>query len=207
MAAGAALLLAGSIVFVATAAGSRVPSAPRQVAGTPGNHSVALTWRAPSNDGGAQITSYRITPYIGATAQTPINTGSAALAYTVTGLTNGTAYTFKVAATNSVGTGPDSSPTGTMTPVGVPDAPTGVTGTPGNASVALTWTAPASNGSPITRYRITPYIGATAQTPIATGSSATSYTVTGSPMALPTRSPSPPRTASAPAQTRPRRGR
>ena len=44
---------------------------------------------------------YRITPFIGANAQTPVNTGSPATGFTVTGLTNGTAYTFTVAATNA----------------------------------------------------------------------------------------------------------
>src|SRR5215831_14530269 len=179
---GAAILLFGSAFLGgdATAAGATVPGAPRGVAGTPGNQTIALTWRAPSSDGGAAITSYRITPYIGGTAQTPITTGSAGLSYTVTGLTNGTAYTFTVAATNSVGTGPDSNPSAADTPRGPPDPPTGVTGTPGNASVVLSWTAPAFNGgAPITGYRITPYIGGTGQTPINTTSSATTRTVNG----------------------------
>src|SRR6185503_17138942 len=89
-----------------------VPGAPTAVSGTPGNGSVVLSWTAPGSNGGSPITSYRITPYIGANAQTPITTGSTATSYTVTGLTNGTAYTFTVAATNGVGTGPDSNPSG-----------------------------------------------------------------------------------------------
>src|SRR4051794_14155729 len=61
----------------------------------------------------------------------------------------------------SVGT-----PPGAASP---PGSPTGVTGTAGNASASLSWTAPASDGgSPITSYRITPYIGTAAQTPIVT---------------------------------------
>ncbi len=80
--------------------GPTVPNAPTGVGGTPGDSSVALSWTAPASDGGSPISSYRITPYIGATAQTAIVTGSTATTRSITGLTNGTAYTFKVAAIN-----------------------------------------------------------------------------------------------------------
>ena len=161
------------------------PGAPMLVTGTAGDGSVALNWTAPASDGGASISSYRITPYIGSNAQTPIQTASPATSATVGGLTNGTAYTFTVAATNSVGTGADSAPSSAITPVSsqqstVPDAPTGVAGNSGDQSVSLHWSAPANNGgAAITSYRITPYIGSSAQTPVSTGSAATSYTVTG----------------------------
>ena len=46
-----------------------------------------------------------------------------------------------------------------------PAAPTGVTATAGKASATVSWTAPNNGGSPITAYTVTPYIGATAQTP------------------------------------------
>ena len=97
--------------------------------GTAGNASVALTWTAPASDGGSPITGYRITPYIGTVAQTPVLTGSPATNFNVTGLTNGTTYTFTVAAINAVGTGPDSAASPPLTPVAtptVPGAPTGV---------------------------------------------------------------------------------
>src|SRR4051794_21750802 len=48
-----------------------VPGAPTGVSGASGNGSVALNWTAPASNGGAAITSYRITPYVGATAQAP----------------------------------------------------------------------------------------------------------------------------------------
>jgi hypothetical protein len=144
---------------------------------------VTLNWSAPGSTGGAPITGYRISPYIGATAQSPINTGSTATSRTITGLTNGTAYTFRVAATNSAGTSADSTASAAVTPraaTTAPGAPTGVSGSAGNASVALSWSAPADDGgAAITGYRITPYVGPTAQTPINTGSTATSANVAG----------------------------
>jgi PKD repeat protein len=67
-------------------------------------------------------------------------------------------------------------------PVGatVPGAPTSVVGTPGHTTASLTWTAPVSNGgAAITKYRVFPYIGATAQASRLTPSAATSFIVTG----------------------------
>ncbi|HEY7148810.1 MAG TPA: fibronectin type III domain-containing protein [Gaiellaceae bacterium] len=160
-----------------------LPGAPTNVNGTAGNGSVALTWTAPASDGGSPITGYRITPYIGTAAQTPILTGSAGTSFNVTGLTNGTTYTFTVAAINAVGAGPDSAASPPVTPVATPTppgAPSNVLGVAGDRSVALSWTAPTSDGGrPITSYRITPYIGSNAQTPVNTGSASTSFTVTG----------------------------
>ena len=80
-----------------------VPGAPTGLSGTSGNAQVPLTWTAPASDGGASITGYVIeyTPS-GGSAST-VSTGSTTTSYTKTGLTNGTAYTFRAAAVNSVG--------------------------------------------------------------------------------------------------------
>ena len=120
------------------------PAAPTGVSATAGNTAAVVSWTAPSN-GGSAITSYTVTPYIGSAAQTPTTvTGSPpATSAEVTGLTNGTAYTFTVSATNAVGTGPASSPSNAVTP-NVPPTVTSVTpssGSTGNAvSVAPTAT-------------------------------------------------------------------
>ena len=158
-----------------------VPDAPTGVTGVAGNASVALSWTAPASDGGSTITGYQVTPYVSGIPQTPIQTNSTATSYTVTGLTNGTSYTFTVAAINSVGASAESAQSGSVTPEPVvPTAPSNVGGTAGNASVALSWTAPASDGgSTITGYQVTPYISGAAQSSVATGSTATSFTVTG----------------------------
>ncbi len=143
------------------------PAAPTGVTATPGNGSATVSWTAPGN-GGSPITSYTVTPYIGSTAQNPVTvTGSPpATSTTVSGLTNGTAYTFTVSATNAIGTGPASAQSNAVTPSGptAPGTPTGVTATPGNGSATVSWTAPGNGGSPITSYTVTPYIGSTAQT-------------------------------------------
>jgi hypothetical protein len=161
-----------------------VPAAPTGVTATAGNGSAIVSWTAPSDNGGSTITKYTVTPFIGSTAQTPVTvTGSPpATSTTVSGLTNGTTYTFTVSATNATGTGPASSPSNAVTPNALPGAPTGVTATAGNGSATVNWTAPANNGgSTITKYTVTPFIGSTAQTPVTvTGSPpATSTTVTG----------------------------
>ena len=95
------------VVFSTGAA--TAPAAPTGVTATAGAGSAQVCWTAPS-DGGGPLTSYTVTPFIGATAQTPTTvTGSPpATSATVTGLTNGTAYTFTVTATNAIGTGPAS---------------------------------------------------------------------------------------------------
>ncbi len=160
------------------------PEAPSEVAASAGNESATVTWTAPAN-GGSPITRYTVTPYIGTEAQatTTVTGTPPATGATVTGLTNGTSYTFTVTATNANGTGPASEPSSAVTPATTPSAPSVVTATAGNGSAAVTWTAPANGGSPITRYTVTPYIGTEAQatttvtgTPPATGATVTGLT-------------------------------
>jgi hypothetical protein len=126
------------------------------------------------------ITGYTVTPYIGAVAQTPSVFASTATAESIGGLTNGTAYTFTVSATNVVGNSPPSTPSAAVTPATVPTAPTALSGASGNGSVTLSWSAPSNDGgNPISGYTVTPYIGAVAQTPSVFASVATTETING----------------------------
>jgi len=159
------------------------PGQVTNVTATAGTGSANLTWSAPTS-GGAP-TTYTITPYFGTAAQptTTINGTPPATKATITGLTNGTSYTFTVTATNTVGPGPASEHSNTITPTAPtePAAPTGVTATEGEASATVRWTAPANGGSTITKYTITPYVGTAAQpTTTITGTPPeTSATITG----------------------------
>ncbi len=156
------------------------PGQPTAVSAVRGDTVATVSWTAPLADGGAPVTSYVITPYIGATARPSTTTPTAATSFTVTGLTNGTSYTFRVAAVNSFGAGSPSLASGAIVPAGPPGAPTGVVAVAGQLSASLSWTAPSSaNGTTITGYLVTAYIGSTARPPVATGSTATSAVITG----------------------------
>ena len=129
-----------------------VPGAPAITGVTPGNGQITVSWDPPASDGGSAITGYTVV-YDPGSVQVAAGTATSA---TVTGLVNGTAYTFRVFASNAAGDGPFSAPSAAETPRTVPGAPTGVAATPGNAEATVTWLAPASNGgSAITGYTVT----------------------------------------------------
>ena len=139
------------------------PGPSRRPRGTP---SAVVSWTAPA-DGGAGITGYTVTPYIGSTAQTGQDghRDPAGDQQTVTGLTNGTAYTFRVTATDAVGTDRRRRLSHAVTPRGAtaPAAPRACPRPPVTATAVVSWTAPADGGSGITGYTVTPFVGSTAQ--------------------------------------------
>jgi hypothetical protein len=138
-----------------------------------------VSWTAPATNNGSPVTGYVVTPYIGYSPQPTITFNSTATTQTITGLTNGTNYGFKIAAINARGTGPQSLAAKIIT-VGAPVAPTGVTATAGSGSATVSWTAPASNnGSAVSGYVVTPYIGTVAQAATTFNSTATTQIVTG----------------------------
>ncbi|MFB9713129.1 fibronectin type III domain-containing protein [Arthrobacter methylotrophus] len=177
--------LTGTVTHAVTlAAAATAPAAPTGASATAGNASAVVSWTAPAN-GGSAITSYAVTPYAGTTALAPVTVSGTppATSTTVTGLSNGTAYTFTVTASNAIGTSPPSAASPPVTPTAptVPGAPTGVGATAGNASAVVSWTAPASGGSAITSYTVTPSSGGTALAPVTVSGSppSTTATVTG----------------------------
>lgn len=121
----------------ASAAPAGTPAAPTGLAAVAGNAQVSLTWTASSG-----ATSYNIYRGTSSGSETSIATGVTTASYTNTGLTNGTAYYYKVAAVNSVGTsGMSSEVSATPVAASIPATPSGFAVTGGNAQVSLSWTA------------------------------------------------------------------
>jgi peptidoglycan/xylan/chitin deacetylase (PgdA/CDA1 family)/PKD repeat protein len=124
-------------VTVTAPATATAPATPTGVAAVAGNASATVSWSAPNN-GGSAITSYTVTPYAGTAAKTPVQVTAPATVATVTGLVNGAAYTFKVSATNAIGTSAASVASSPVTPA----APATSIVTNGGFESALTsWTA------------------------------------------------------------------
>jgi hypothetical protein len=107
---------------------SDVPDAPTSVSGTAGDAQVSLTWTAPIYTNGAAISDYTIqySSNSGSSWDTFAHAASSSPSITVTGLTNNTAYIFRVAAVNSVGTGSYSTNSSSITPIAQSFTPTAV---------------------------------------------------------------------------------
>jgi len=139
----------GSTSF--TIALADVPDAPGKPVGTPGNTQVILTWAAPASDGASAITDYTVQfSANGGTTWTTFTDGvSATTSATVTGLVNGTAYVFRVRATNAIGPSEWSPISDSVKPGIVPGIPTGfAVVSVGATQVQLGWNAPGILGSP-----------------------------------------------------------
>ena len=115
------------------------PGAPTGVIASAGNQQATVRWTAPS-DGGHTITKYTVTPFLGGVAQpaTTVTGSPAPTSAVVTGLTNGSSYTFAVTATNSIGDGPTSAQSNAVTPSAAPRFVQRVSGRTAASSLQLT---------------------------------------------------------------------
>lgn len=103
----------------------KVPDAPTIGTATGGDAQASVAFTAPSNVGGSAISAYYAVSNPG-----QITSSGASSPVTVTGLTNGTSYTFTVWALNTYGPSPYSAASGSVTP----SAPTGLFGGGQNTS-------------------------------------------------------------------------
>ncbi|HEX5586776.1 MAG TPA: S8 family serine peptidase [Acidimicrobiia bacterium] len=138
--AGSANRLAFADSGLASPPAATVPDAPTGVSATAGDASAVVSWTPPANNGGSSISTYTVTSSPGSFTCT-----AAASPCTVSGLTNGQSYSFKVTATNGVGTSLPSGSSDTVTPL-APPPPSAITlvatghKDKGNKIVDLSWT-------------------------------------------------------------------
>jgi hypothetical protein len=161
-----------------------VPGAPTIGTATAGNARAQVSFTAPVSNGGSAITGYTVLSSPGGLTATGTSSPIA-----VTGLTNGTAYSFTVTATNGIGSSNASAASNSVTPSASPTATQVI------ASTILTQNHTATAFTPVTgsggttplAYSVSPSLpfglsmaaatGAITGTPLVT-SSATTYTVT-----------------------------
>jgi fibronectin type 3 domain-containing protein len=134
---------------------------------------INLGWTVPS-DGGSAISGYQVLRGTSPSAESVLTTLPAtATSYVDSTATPGTAYYYRVAALNSIGTGdPSNEVSSTLSTT--PAAPT-ASAADGNGKVALAWSAPANGGSPITGYRIYRGLAPGTETAYASVGAVTSY--------------------------------
>jgi hypothetical protein len=89
------------------------PGAPTNAIAFAGDASATVSWSPPVSDGGSAITSYAVTS---APAGASVTVAGNVVSATVTGLTDGTSYTFTVTATNAIGPSPPSAPSNSVVP-------------------------------------------------------------------------------------------
>ena len=136
---------------------STVPAATAAPTLTFKDQALDVSWSAPSSTGGAALTGYKVgrcsTGCDTATNWTVVTLTGAGTTTTLSGLTNGTTYQVRVAATNRSG---DSawSTSATESPAYKPATPAKPTVTRGDQSLTVSWTAPADGGAAISDYNV-----------------------------------------------------
>jgi len=133
------------------------PAAATSLTATPGNGQVRLAWSAPADTGGLGLTDYVVESSTdGGLHWKPVGDPvSPSAGGTVTGLVNGTSYSFRVAAVNALGRGAFTPGTPAAIPALPAGVPSAVRATRGDGTATLTWKAPSTTGgSPITTYVI-----------------------------------------------------
>lgn len=128
-----------------------VPGAPTAVSASAGNHQAVVTWHAPENDGGSEVTEYIVTA---SSSEIPaLRVPATTLAATIRGLMNGDPVCFTVAAVNRVGAGRASDPSEMVTPEGppaqAPGTPSAVAAEPRDSAAYVKWQAPSDTGGAV----------------------------------------------------------
>ena len=125
-----------------------VPGMPGALTAVAGDGTVTLSWSAPTT--GGEVAGYEYEQTVGGVSDGWMSTGTGtATTLMLTGLTNGTAYDFRVRAVNTAGQGAASNIVSAM-PTAVtmvPGMPGALTAVAGDGTVTLSWSAPTTGGA------------------------------------------------------------
>ena len=131
-----------------------VPTGPDIDGVTPTQGALTITWKEP-DAGASSITQYDLRYVRSDVAYKPedqwtvvedVGTAGSDLSHTLPDLDGGVDYDIQVRAVNGRGLGPWSDTVKTQFPVAAPTAPSITSITPGDARLAVSWTAPTENG-------------------------------------------------------------
>ena len=145
----------GAQSIISTVLPVRVPVAPIITEVVPSPRALKVVWNIPTDNGGEAITAFTVywNESLGSEDRrsTTVNydalTGAVTASFTITGLTDVTAYQITVSASNvSAGEGAESAMVIGVTPAVPPTAPTRVTIMPQNGALLVEWGVPTDDG-------------------------------------------------------------
>ena len=148
------LVVLSSIIILNNTNAASVPGQPTNLEATRGDGQVTLTWTAPEDEGSDDISGYMV--YRGQIGRNDIFINVDDVTSLIDDdVTNGVWYFYRVAAVNSAGAGEKSELVQVMPsadPSNVPTAPRDLAASVGQATIGLTWSAPADNGGSAVQY-------------------------------------------------------
>ena len=131
------------------------PGAPERLSATATQTSITLSWQAPNENGGADVTGYQIEWSSDGGDWTELEADTAELSYEHSSLSVGTEYRYRVAAINTAGPSAWAELTQATDPAVAPGAPERLSASATQTSITLSWQAPAEDGgTDVTGYQV-----------------------------------------------------